>query len=74
MVLTFDIDTLLISIFDNIVSNQEIRHFVPLWPYIFQSASFLKFMTVDLFEGDIIRNSLSHISLKLVEVENFTFH
>ena len=34
MVLTFDIDTLLISIFDNIVSNQEIRHFVPLWPYI----------------------------------------
>ena len=26
MVLTFDIDTLLISIFDNIVSNQEIRH------------------------------------------------
>ena len=34
MVLTFDIDTLLISIFNNIVSNQEIRHFVPLWPYI----------------------------------------
>ena len=34
MVLTFDIDMLLISIFDNIVSNQEIRHFVPLWPYI----------------------------------------
>ena len=34
MVLTFDIDTLLTSIFDNIVSNQEIRHFVPLWPYI----------------------------------------
>ena len=34
MVLTFDIDTLLISIFDNIVSNQEIRHFLPLWPYI----------------------------------------
>ena len=34
MVLTFDIDTLLISIFDNIVSNQEIPHFVPLWPYI----------------------------------------
>ena len=36
MILTFDIDTLLISIFDNIVSNQEIRHFVPLWPYIFK--------------------------------------
>ena len=34
MVLTFDIDTLLISIFDNIVSNHETRHFVPLWPYI----------------------------------------
>ena len=34
MVLTFDIDTLLISIFGNIVSNQEICHFVPLWPYI----------------------------------------
>ena len=32
MVLTFDIDTLLISIFDNIVSNQEIRHFVPCDP------------------------------------------
>ena len=30
MVLTFNIDTLLISIFDNIVFNQEIRHFVPL--------------------------------------------
>ena len=41
MVLTFDIDTLAISIFDNIVSNQEIR----------QSASFLKFLTVDLFRG-----------------------
>ena len=34
MVLTCDIDTLIISIFDNIVYNQEIRHFVPLWPYI----------------------------------------
>ena len=34
MVLAFDIDTLLISIFDNIVSNQEICHFVLLWPYI----------------------------------------
>ena len=34
MVLTYDIETLLISIFDNIVSNQEIHHFVPLWPYI----------------------------------------
>ena len=34
MILSFDIDMLLISIFDNTVSNQEICHFVPLWPYI----------------------------------------
>ena len=69
MVLTFDIDTLLISIFDILLQSGN-PPFVPLWPYI----SFLKFMTVDLFKGDIIGNSLSHISLKLVEVENFTFN
>ena len=51
MVLTFDIDMLLISIFDNIVSNQEIRHFVPLWPYISKVLHFWSSMTVDLFEG-----------------------
>ena len=72
MVLTFDIDTLLISIFDNIVSLKSA--FCTIASLYLQSASSLKFMTVELFEGDIIRNSLSHISLKLVEVENFTFN
>ena len=38
-----------------------------------QSASFLKFMTVDLFEGDIIRNNLRHVSSKMVKFENLTF-
>ena len=37
-----------------------------------QSASFLKFMTVDLFEGDIIRNNLRHVSSKMVKFENLT--
>ena len=73
MVLTFDIDRLLISIFDNIVSNQEIRHFVPLLPYISKLLHFLRFMTVDLFEGDIIRNNLRHVSSKMVKFENSTF-
>ena len=51
MVLTFDIDTLLISIFDNIVSNQENPPFCTIVTLYLQSASFLKFKTVDLFEG-----------------------
>ena len=71
MVLTFDIDTLLISIFDNIVSNQEICHFVPT--LYLQSALFFKFMTVDLFEGISFRNNLRHVLSKMVKFENSTF-
>ena len=53
MVLTFDIDTLLISIFDNIVSNQEIHHFGSLWPYIskvlhFWSSWLLTYLRISL--------------------------
>ena len=66
MVLTFEFDKLLISMFD--------PPFCTIVILYLQSASFLKFVTVDLFEGAIIRNSLSHISLKLFEVENFTFN
>ena len=74
MVLTFDIDTLLISIFDNIVSNQEIRHFVPLWPYISKVLLFWSsWLLTKLFEGDIIRNNLRHVSSKMVTFEKSTF-
>ena len=38
-----------------------------------QSASFLKFMTVDFFEGGVIRNNLRHVSSKMVKFENSTF-
>ena len=36
-------------------------------------ASFLKFMTVDLFERGIIRNNLGHVSSKMVKFETSTF-
>ena len=77
MVFNFDIDTLLISIFDNIVSNQEIRHFVPLWPYISKVLHFWSSWLLTYLRGrfgrDIIRNNLRHVSSKMVEFENLTF-
>ena len=62
MVLTFNIDTLLISIFDNIVFQSGNPPFCSIVTLYLQSASFLKFMTVDLFEGEIIRNNLQLLS------------
>ena len=73
MVLTFDIDTLLISIFDNYCLQSGNPPFCTIVTLYLQSASFLKFMTVDLFEGDIIRNNLRHVSSKMVKFENSTF-
>ena len=117
MVFTFDIDTLLISIFDNkfLINLVYLFHIVFHCMLLFvsvahrdltvyalinmalllllllyclqsgnppfctivtlylQSASFLKFMTVDLFEGDIIRNNLRHVLSKMVKFENSTF-
>ena len=50
MVLTSDIDTLLISIFDRCLQSGN-PPFCTIVTLYLQSASFLKFMTVDLFEG-----------------------
>ena len=42
---------LLISIFDNIASNQEIRHFVPLWPYTSKELHFWSLWLLNYLMG-----------------------
>ena len=76
MVLTFDIDTLLISIFDNIFSNQEICHFVPLWPYIskklyFWSSWLLTYLRVI---SDMFRQKWLSLKIRLSVGRHFCFY